>query len=1145
MAPVGVRPPASCDTSSRRRVEQSNSTLKTWLPGRRQPSWLINAKPVTPTPRLPQATKFPRSPSVQLLTTAPARIASVAATTTDVAAAEDEGECLEPAPSAQPHSSSVTTLPVLPSPDTGDETSPEPTGTHRSAQVADMPLSSDHAAAQPRHHVDSAPAAQPGHSLLNAPASLDHESGRSPLSTPIMGHMSTVPPASPSNPPPLSAAPAQRSHQLSEPEMEMGGPAKRRRVASKNMDALRAWGAAENLAELNRWCGGNQPLDPNLEQPRLQLLEDACKTGDIFYIVLHQVFCLWTVNPFEIRGLFQHDTNSFSMAEHGLHAVSNLLRNNASIRQTLLNCLANFPAPFPRMQRDPLYSMTLNAVIKFLFSMASSWTSLIQQHAVNGIPLFMDELLGQLHMHSQVLQVIVFRASRRTTGIADGPIAAQMEVLFKEDQQRHIAQDGTFSQRAHDAEYTRYLESLTTRYKQLVQLFREQLNSGALAHGQQQRQSSQYSHQPGNPVPSHGPIRVGHVSPSLVQSQQWPVLPSQLLPATDGASAFQTQLYPQQLPTISGQIQTIPASSINNHQPIMSQPQVQSLIAAAPMQHGVQPPSLMRPWPSQSQDRQQIGELNYHQQSATSSSGEPVTQFPASFLNAQYQFGGSPTSNQSPVFSATIMNGRSSSGSPVVWPRAFPSPTTTHNLFNAEGRQPSQSQMQQPAPAKHIASGHLFPAPDYRIPINEYPNDPHDNTCILNSLHQAHVRSPKRLPRHLEATRDRHERHYQAVKKLALGPVTVKPAKVIHKFNFSLSVKDKDRLSRTDMWPGRDLLVHKYASGSLRLRIRCCYIASTQSQEIAESDWVTKDMIWPEHVFIEVNRLSLTLRRKAHHSKDLPVEIPADALLEENSVHVWVPETAVRPRDVPKDSQPHIAVELVEMLSHSAILSLVKTHSVQPLSDTLEIIKRRLASTSTGDDDDEVAMVSHELAIDLADPFSSTIFKIPVRGKCCTHLECFDLETWLNTRLGKKKACTCEKESSSCETCPSEPSFVDKWKCPLCSADARPYSLRIDLWLQGVREKLEAQGHLRAKSISVSADGTWKVKDLPDENDDDDDDNSGNENQGTAGAKASSVIHSTTSIKRGSSVSRTCPAAGGSRSASHASAPIIIEIDDD
>ncbi|KXJ95105.1 hypothetical protein Micbo1qcDRAFT_156916, partial [Microdochium bolleyi] len=56
------------------------------------------------------------------------------------------------------------------------------------------------------------------------------------------------------------------------------------------------------------------------------------------------------------------------MAESGLHAVSNLLRSNTSMRQSLLNCFANFPASFASMQHETAYFTMLRAVVKFLFS---------------------------------------------------------------------------------------------------------------------------------------------------------------------------------------------------------------------------------------------------------------------------------------------------------------------------------------------------------------------------------------------------------------------------------------------------------------------------------------------------------------------------------------------------------------------------------------------------------------------------------------------------------------------------------------------------------------------------------------------------------------------------------------------------------
>jgi zinc finger MIZ domain-containing protein len=52
-----------------------------------------------------------------------------------------------------------------------------------------------------------------------------------------------------------------------------------------------------------------------------------------------------------------------------------------------------------------------------------------------------------------------------------------------------------------------------------------------------------------------------------------------------------------------------------------------------------------------------------------------------------------------------------------------------------------------------------------------------------------------------------------------------------------------------------------------------------------------------------------------------------------------------------------------------------------------------------------------------------------------------------------------------------EPSNPDKWKCPICFKDARPYSLRIDIFLLSVRRQLEKEGKLYTKCVLVAADG--------------------------------------------------------------------------
>jgi len=135
-----------------------------------------------------------------------------------------------------------------------------------------------------------------------------------------------------------------------------------------------------------------------------------------------------------------------------------------------------------------------------------------------------------------------------------------------------------------------------------------------------------------------------------------------------------------------------------------------------------------------------------------------------------------------------------------------------------------------------------------------------------------------------------------------------------------------------------------------------------------------------------------------------------------------------------------------------------------PAFQTLEAIKKNL--TGPSDSDDELSMLTGDLQINLADPFTAKIFQIPVRGQNCLHRECFDLETFLLTRNSKAKL-------------PNQPCMVDVWKCPLCGYDARPYSLVIDDFLVSVRARLAEENKLDDKAILISADGSWKPKPEP------------------------------------------------------------------
>lgn len=366
------------------------------------------------------------------------------------------------------------------------------------------------------------------------------------------------------------------------------------------------------------------------------------------------------------------------------------------------------------------------------------------------------------------------------------------------------------------------------------------------------------------------------------------------------------------------------------------------------------------------------------------------------------------------------------------------------------------------------------------------------------ALHQAHSRSPKRTIRDLDDG-NCPQRHYQAVKSFPVPPEAISNLDKVCRLEFEVSEEQFELTSKSDHSDQYSIpIVHQH-NGSLRWRLRC----GKPGAVVSEQRWITLDTLWPPSIFFRFNGETVAIRRRTHNGRDLAIELTDLVCAGKNVVEYGVLVHGAQRAEITKFA---IAVELLETLSHTNLVALVEKQGRIPAESTLQTIKKRL--TPHGDDGDGLVLQAPGLAIDLADPFSFAMFTTPVRGATCTHLECFDLETWLNTRPSpaswlKKHpnepapARGCVHSDALRCGCPPprpEPSDPDKWKCPICLGDARPHSLRIDEFLVGVRAALVAEGKGQAKSLQVAADGTWRAV-LPDdghvESDREDDDGSG------------------------------------------------------
>lgn len=288
---------------------------------------------------------------------------------------------------------------------------------------------------------------------------------------------------------------------------------------------------------------------------------------------------------------------------------------------------------------------------------------------------------------------------------------------------------------------------------------------------------------------------------------------------------------------------------------------------------------------------------------------------------------------------------------------------------------------------------------------------------------------------------------------------------VLSEFNVPDEMMKKLPKPASDKTPsGRE--IWGLEDGKKILQIRC--IKDPKSRMINDHRWAAADTTWPEFIFICFNGVEMTVRRKGHYGKDLPLNITPHVLDGRNILAMTVMYEKRAPRPSPSYM---FAVELIDTASRKRVRSMVR--SLAAAKSLSEIQKRLNASSmaaAAAEDSDELCLVDDDLTIDLTDPFSVTIFKTPVRGTSCSHRECFDLDTFLDTRLltvGWNRVTEKMTEGEG---------MAEEWKCPICGQDARPRSLMIDGFLVEVRKKLEESGKLDARAVRVKKDGSWEVK---------------------------------------------------------------------
>ncbi|MCJ1339544.1 hypothetical protein MMC09_004834 [Bachmanniomyces sp. S44760] len=342
-------------------------------------------------------------------------------------------------------------------------------------------------------------------------------------------------------------------------------------------------------------------------------------------------------------------------------------------------------------------------------------------------------------------------------------------------------------------------------------------------------------------------------------------------------------------------------------------------------------------------------------------------------------------------------------------------------------------------PQNHPIISPLFPPPGHYLPARPDPKPANI------ALHQALVQDAKIIIVDPSTSPKPDVKYFQYMKCFAVSPILIRPEdynisgefEVPHDFICGTSIDHFDKVSGS--------ATRSIQKGSQTYRLRCIEIG--ENEKVGESQWCVAETIWPTAICIFLNGKSLEIRRKLQHSSDKPIDFTSLVSsgvnhLQLSLLHPSQPATA--------RSAYLVAIELLELTDSETIKREVQT------GEAHVIVEEMCNSSNTNDSDFEV--IQGDVIISITDPFTSRLIETPVRGKDCRHFECFDLGIFLATRTGYP--------------CPPE-----QLRCPICAADARPCSLRVNGWMAGVLQEVKRMGQPEARAIVLLNMGGWRIED--------------------------------------------------------------------
>jgi hypothetical protein len=181
----------------------------------------------------------------------------------------------------------------------------------------------------------------------------------------------------------------------------------------------------------------DQELNRN-DKGRIILLQEAMQTNDILYLILSQVFCLYTLRDVYIVGWLNDVPQSSWLC------LEELLGPNDKLTLSGINFLAEFPIRVEEIFHRGWGQSFLDQLVivkRLLRELSRRWDKMSSASNRRRAPPLTQEMVEESYMISPVIQTTAFRVIARSFWWGwDDPGLRFLEILHKIDQHTYICQ---------------------------------------------------------------------------------------------------------------------------------------------------------------------------------------------------------------------------------------------------------------------------------------------------------------------------------------------------------------------------------------------------------------------------------------------------------------------------------------------------------------------------------------------------------------------------------------------------------------------------------------------------------------------------------------------------------------------------------